>query len=412
MNDSHPDQPQAPDRRAGEHIRTAPRQMLATALVDSRARTVMLARAWQAHLGASLVVPQRPELNPPLWELGHIGWFQDWWVARNRQRRLGALADPDHTRDAPRVALADTFYDSSHVAHNERWALPLPDLAATLGDLEAGLRETLATLATEDDNDAALYFYRLVLLHEDMHAEAAIYMAQSLDIPIPADVLHLAPRLPSIAQRSFAAGPWTLGHAAGGFAFDNELAAHTVALPATEIDNTPVRWAQYLPFVEAGGYAQPRWWSDQGWVWRTATAAQGPSVLRRTSGPWEQKRYGRWQPCDLQADALHLSWYEAQAWCRWAGRRLPSEAEWERAAVSDAQFHWGGVWEWTASTFDAYPGFVPHPYVDYSAPWFGGRKVLRGASEATAPRMRHPRYRNFFGAGRTDIHAGFRSCAL
>ncbi len=412
MNDGQPEQRQAHDRHAGQHIRTAPHHDLAAALVDSRGRSVLLAHAWHAHLGDTLVVPQRPDLNPPLWELGHVGWFQRWWVARNRQRHRGALAEPHHTRPAPRLAQADAFYDSSRVAHNERWTLPLPDLAATLNDLEAGLQETLATLATEYDNDAALYFYRLVLLHEDMHAEAAIYMAQSLDIPIPDAVLHPAPRAPSIAQRRFLAGPWSLGHAGGGFAFDNELAAHTVVLPATVIDNTPVRWAQYLPFVKTGGYARPLWWSDQGWAWRTAAAAEGPCVLRRTDGAWEQKRYGRWQPCDLQADAVHLSWFEAQAWCRWAGRRLPSEAEWERAAVGDARFHWGGVWEWTASTFNAYPGFVPHPYVDYSAPWFGARQVLRGASEATAPRMRHPRYRNFFGAGRTDIHAGFRSCAL
>ena len=99
-----------------------------------------------------------------------------------------------------------------------------------------------------------------------------------------------------------------------------------------------------------------------------------------------------------------------QAWCQWAGRQLPTEAQWEKAALTQPDFQWGSVWEWTASTFMAYPGFLPHPYVDYSAPWFGSRPALRGASHATAPRMVHPRYRNYFPPERTDIYAGFRTC--
>jgi EgtB-related family protein len=108
---------------------------------------------------------------------------------------------------------------------------------------------------------------------------------------------------------------------------------------------------------------------------------------------------------------VHLSWYEADAWCRWAGRRLPTEAEWEAAAVSDPRFAWGEVWEWTASAFAPFVGFAAHPYRDYSRPWFDGRPVLRGASRATSLRMTHPRYRNYFTAERNDIYAGFRSCA-
>jgi EgtB-related family protein len=117
-------------------------------------------------------------------------------------------------------------------------------------------------------------------------------------------------------------------------------------------------------------------------------------------------------PLEPAEAACHLTLHEAEAWCRWAGRRLPTEAEWECAAVSAPDtFRWGDAWEWTASAFAPFPGFRPHPYRDYSAPWFDGRPVLRGASPFTQPRLRHPRYRNFFPATRSDVPAGFRSCA-
>jgi EgtB-related family protein len=109
--------------------------------------------------------------------------------------------------------------------------------------------------------------------------------------------------------------------------------------------------------------------------------------------------------------ATRLTAYEAEAWCRWAGRRLPTEAQWECAALTQPQFSWGQAWEWTASRFEPYPGFMPHPYRDYSAPWFGTRRVLRGACPATSPMLAHPRYRNFFEPQRCDVFAGFRSCA-
>jgi EgtB-related family protein len=181
-----------------------------------------------------------------------------------------------------------------------------------------------------------------------------------------------------------------------------------------------VRWAEVLPFVESGGYADERWWDEAGRRWLYATGAVAPRYLRRAEGAagtrtgthaWQRWRHGAWSPLDPTEPACHLSFHEAQAWCRWAGRRLPTEAEWERAAVSrpDA-FRWGDVWEWTASPFAPYPGFVAHPYRDYSAPWFDGRPVLRGASFMTQPRMRHPRYRNYFLPHRSDVPAGFRSC--
>lgn len=381
---------------AAEAARHGDRRILAAALADSRARTLALVDAYAAALGATLAVPPSPQLNPPHWELGHIGWFQDYWIARNRQRALGLACDPDHARPAGRMAQADALYDSSRVAHDTRWQLELPDLAATRAYLSAGLADTLALLAQTPPTDAALYFFRLALVHEDMHGEAAIYMAQALDIPLPAgiaDRLRAAARaLPEVRTLAFPAQAWTLGWHGDGFAFDNELAAHTVQVPAFEIDSAVVSWRRYLPFVEATGSAPPRY-------------------LRRNEGRWQRRVFGQWQDVVLDAPAVHLRWDEAEAWCQWAGRRLPTEAEWEVAALSDAQFRWGQVWEWTASRFAPYPGFVAHPYRDYSAPWFGDRYVLRGASAATSARMAHPRYRNYFTPERNDLHNGFRSCA-
>jgi len=377
-----------------EAARRGGRPVLAAALSDSRARTQALLGAYAAALGDSLAVPYSPQVNPPRWEAGHVGWFQDYWIARNRQRAQGIACDPDHERPAGRLPQADALYDSSRVAHPTRWQLDLPDLAATRAYLAEGLPETLSLLAAAPETDEALYFFRLALFHEDMHGEAGIYMAQALDIPLPESLLAPATALrPEARPLAFPAQTWMLGWCGDGFAFDNELLPREVALPAFEIDSEVVSWRRYLPFVEQGGAAAPRY-------------------LRRQDGRWQQRRFGRWQALSLDAPATHLAWSEADAWCRWAGRRLPGEAEWEMAASTRPEFRWGQVWEWTASRFLPYPGFAAHPYRDYSAPWFGDRYVLRGASRATSPRMAHPRYRNYFTPERNDLHNGFRSCAV
>lgn len=373
--------------------RSGSRDILAGALSDSRRRTLALLDAYVEKLGTALIVPYSTQLNPPLWEAGHVGWFQDYWIARSNQRGLGILADPEHERPSGRLPQADALYNSSRVPHETRWALPLPDLAATLRYLEEGLSETLALLADTPETDDDLYFFRLALFHEDMHSEAAVYMAQALNIPLPTALLAPPQALPPHATLRIPAQTWRLGHAGGGFAFDNELGAHDVDLAAFEIDASVLSWEHYLLFLEATGSEPPRYVRKHGDTWQSCLA-------------------GEWQALRLDTPATHLSWFEADAWCRWAGRRLPSEAEWEAAALTQPGFRWGQVWEWTASRFLPYPGFVAHPYRDYSAPWFGERYVLRGASRATSPRMAHPRYRNYFTPERNDIHAGFRSCAL
>ena len=436
--------------------------VLAKLLYASRTRTLALADAYAAALGDRLVVPYNTQLNPPLWELGHIGWFQEFWLARNPQRALGHRADPNCTRRASVLPQSDALYNSSLVPHASRWQLDLPDLAATKRYLSDTLASTLTLLANSPPGDAALYFFRLAMFHEDMHSEAAVYMAQALGLSLPTALTTTqrtgnaayVPADMNPATLHLPAADWLLGYAnsrgvaedgtqidtpasnalpgagAPGFAFDNELGPNRVSVNACEIDASPVTWRRYLPFVAAGGYAQASFWSEPGWQWLQSGQGAGlsapsqqapaqfcprylrPAGLRQTEHDWLACQFGQWHALDLDAPACHLSFFEAEAWCQWAGRQLPIEAQWECAAMTQPGFDWGTVWEWTASAFKPYPGFEPHPYVDYSAPWFGSRPVLRGASWATSPRMMHPRYRNYFTPDRNDLHAGFRSCSV
>lgn len=399
------------DLHSAQQARQGDAAWLAAALQDSRRETLATFARYEAALGAALAVPMRAELNPPLWELGHIGWFQSWWLARNPQRERGADADPLVPRAAAARAEADALYDSSNVPHDSRWSLPLPDAQATRADLAAQLEQTLQLLDGAPHDDRALYFHRLVLLHEDMHHEAALYMAQALDLPFAT----APPPLPRCGDElSFEACHWSLGHAGAGFAFDNELQSHDVPLAAFRIDTQVRRWADVLPFIEGGGYRDPRWWRAAGREWLASQGADPlPRYLRRAGDGWQQRVGGSWRALDPALPACHLTFFEAEAWCAWTGRRLPTEAEWECAAASRPdEFAWGAVWEWTSSPFAPYPGFVAHPYRDYSAPWFDGRPVLRGASFATQPRLRDARYRNYFVSARNDLFAGLRSCAV
>lgn len=384
---------------------------LSAAMRDTRASTLATFAAYERALGSDhFAVPYSPQLNPPLWELGHVGWFQEWWLRRNPERHRGTAADPDVPRPPPRRAGADALFDSGRVAHTDRWRLPIPTADALRDDLASGLQESLALLRDGGDSDDALYFFRLCLFHEDMHHEAAIYMAQHLGIALDG----WAPRQHgSTAEAHLPARVHTLGAPAEGFAFDNELARHEVSLDAYRIDTAPVNWGRYLHFVEGGGYRRREHWSEPGWAWLQSQGLQVPRYLRWTGTVWQRHTFGQWLDVDPAFPAMNVSCFEAQAYCAWAGRRLPTEAEWESAAGQLGRaFERGQVWEWTASAFAPYPGFVAHPYRDYSAPWFHTRQVLRGGSFATNPRIKHTRYRNFFAPDRNDVHAGFRTCAL
>ncbi len=373
-------------------MRRGDAQALAAALASLRDQTLAHFDAVAQVLQGQLRVAYDERINLPLWELGHIGWFEEFWISRNSQRRRGAAARLEAARAAPLQPDADALYDSSAVAHRRRWQLALPDAARTRQMLARVRERTMMLLRDAGDGDDALYFFRLALAHEAMHHEAGLMIAQHLGWP----VADGAPKsLGTRRELAVAGGTLHVGRDDGGFAFDNELGAHDVTVADFRIDSAPLTWRDLLPWFDAG-------------------AALPAHVARDDAFEHGFKRaaFGRWIALDLDAPAVHLSAHDALAWCEWAGRRLPTEHEWVWAQqyCGDA-FVWGEVWEWTSSPFAPFPGFVPHPYRDYSQPWFDGRPVLKGGSFATQPFMKHPHYRNFFEPHRSDVFAGFRSCA-
>ncbi len=431
-------------------LRRAGRDVLSLALMDARNHTLFLVGEYQKAMeegGDELELPSVPglnspglvpALNPPLWELGRIGWFQERWIGRNLQRHQGARADPRATPLASAFPRGDALWGEPGLPPARRWEATLPPLDDIKSYLLATLESTLDLLAMTPDEADALYFYRLALFHEDMRGEALVHMAQTLGmhlrLPLPA---------PGVVRDPITvpATRWMLGLSGGGggesglFVFDNEGPAHEVTVPEFEIDAQPVSWGQYAEFVADGGYDRPALWLPAGWDWLQAQQkqAEGRRAPRHVQeigvarslaardgarkslvGGVLQDWFGQTMRMALWAPVMHLSWWEADAWCRWAGRRLPTEVEWELAAhqAVGRGFRWGDAWEWTASSFSAYPGFAPGPWSAYSEPFFGQHKVLRGASIATRRRMKHLKFRHHAAPEVDHIFCGFRSCAL
>jgi ergothioneine biosynthesis protein EgtB len=376
---------------------------LAAALRESRA--TLLSRVDDID-EARWRVPKQAGVNPIAWELAHVAWFAEFWVLRGPHRR--SADGLVHAARPPHIAGPDEILDSARLPHAERWSAPLPSRLAVRVMLDEQIEACIAAIPGGED-DAALYAHRLSLFHEDMHGEALAWLRAALAWPAP----HGA-ALPSVAPRApvrMAGGPVHVGWGAGrrGFAFDNEAPGRDVVLAPFEIDAAPVTSGQFLRFVRAAGYEDPAWWPGTAGAWRAGHAVPHPARWRRAGDGWEVRWFDRWEPLEPDRPVIHVSAHEAQAYARWAGRRLPTAAEWEAAARS-AGIAWGGsVWEWTADAFEPYPGFAPGPYADYSAPWFGDHRELRGGSFATAPRLHDPCYRNFFQPDRTDVFAGFRT---
>jgi gamma-glutamyl hercynylcysteine S-oxide synthase len=406
-------------------MRRSGADVLSLALMDARNHTLALMRQFEERVpdlrfASDLSVPRMAEALPPLWLLGHVGWFQEYWISRNTQRHLGEQCPPQATRLASIEPQADLCFDPALTTRAQRWTASYPDLLSIKAYLLDTLESCLELLDKAGSSDQALYVYRMALAREDQVSEKFFVMAQSLGLKISApELLAQAPRMPI----SVPASRWMLGAAEEGFAWDNERPQHAIQVPEFEIDAQPVNWSQFVEFVDDGAYDDPRWWSHRGWEWLqsldTTAHGRGPRFVEQIGagergGAVLQRRFGQLQRAASGAPALHISWFEADAYARWAGRRLPTEVEWEMAAskLAGQGFRWGDVWEWTANTFSPYPGFKASPWLGYSVEHFEHCKVLRGASFATRARAKLPTYRGFARPHVTGGFYGFRTCAL
>lgn len=392
-------------------MRCAPAPMLQLGLMDARNRTL----GWLAAFDGLELPTAIPGFDPPWWLAGQAGWMQEWWIARHVQRGRGEAADPDGPRLASVLADADALFKPGAGNRLQRWLTEPPSGEVLRQYLADTLDTTLELLDKAGGDDAALHVYRQALHHEDRLGEALAALVQALDLaPERQQALverGLWPALPGRARRDalvIGGQRFALGSAPGGFVPPSERWQHEVQVPEFEIDAQPVCWSQFAEFVDDGGYDDPRWWSPAAWEQVEATGRRAPRYVEQVSGGVLARRGGRLQRVPGAQPVLHVSADEADAWCRWAGRRLPSEAEWELAAAVAAArgFAWGELCEWVAGSARAYPG---------GAGWPGGDeplRVQRGASAWGSARLRHPRARQAVAAGRDDGFVGFRSCAV
>ena len=432
---------------------TAPRDVVdgvAAMLADARERTLALV----SPLGdAALRTQHDPLMSPIAWDLGHIAHFEELWLTRN-------LDGPVAFTEMPGL-----FNPFEH-PRRERGALPLPSLAecvALMREIRARVLDRLEQAVVDDPARPLLYdgyVYHMVAQHEYQHDETILQTLQ-LKTGEPYRPLQRSP-LPS---GDAAGGASRMVRIAGGRveigtddrrrAYDNERPRHTVELAPFWMDAYPVTNGSYLQFMEAGGYRTRGWWSDAGWRWLEDAGIESPKYWRRDGSTWRVRTMDHVEQVDPRKPVCHVCYHEAEAFAAWAGKRLPTEYEWEAAASWDPAagraraYPWGDedasaalanvdqltfgvapvgayprnvspsgcygmigdVWEWTSSDFDGYPGFRAFPYAEYSEAFFGTEyKVLRGGSWATRPGAVRNTFRNWDYPIRRQIFSGFR-CA-
>ena len=422
---------------------------LAARLAAVRERTALLV---QQLSDDALNAVHSPLMSPIAWDLGHIATFEDLWLA---QSAFG------------RPALRDELggvYDPAAAPRSERGSLPYlrsEDVLAYMDEVRERVLDLLAAADLSPSGGRLLehgFVYEMVLRHEQQHTETILQTLQIMTseryVPPARSALAAAGERPR-ETALVPAGPFDMGAPQGGFAYDNERPRHVVDVAAFRIDRTPVTNGEFLEFVGDGGYERAELWSAEGRRWREREQAGAPLYWRRDGDAWLARSFSDWAAVDPDLPVCHVSWFEADAYARWAGKRLPTEAEWEKAAAWDPAagaslaLPWGDgdagpeqanldqlgygcapagayaagesplgvrqaigdVWEWTASGFERYPGFEAFPYPEYSQDFFGGPfRVLRGGSWATQAGAVTNTFRNWDHPQRRQIFAGFR-CA-
>ncbi len=435
------------------HISQQTIQGLIADLKDARQRTLALIKGLDQQ---QIIGPKLATVNPLLWEIGHVAYFHELWILRHLDGNDSFLPN------------ADELYDSINIAHDDRWDLPLLSLEQTMQYMQQVLDAEINRLQIKTVTEEDIYLTRYALFHEDMHTEAYTYTRRTLNYPAPVFNNTV------INDKNDSAGPlegdavinggeYYLGAANDiDFCFDNEKWQHPVIVKPFAIAKAATNYQQFADFVNDDGYKNKQFWSDEGWAWLQNNHITTPNGWKKDpQGNWLIKQFDKWQNMRPHAAVIHINWYEANAWCAWAKRRLPTEAEWELAASGSPQninekrtYPWGNnwgstlpaphlanmnsramgtidvgalpqsdsafgcrqmlgnCWEWVSDTFNPYPGFTPDMYADYSQPLFGQTKVLRGGGWCTPSRMIRNTWRTYYGPDRNDVFGGFRSCAL
>ncbi len=393
-------------------------------VVDSVAHGLESARqrtAWLTRLDdVELTTQHSPLMSPLVWDLAHIGQQEELWLLRGG----------DSARQGMLAADVERLYNAFEHPRAGRASLPLLTPRESRGFIADVRGRVLDGLdAQRDENPAAYFPYVMVEQHEQQHAET---MTATHQLCQKDPVLGVGAALPSgrlIGHESVLvpAGPFVLGveGTEEPWSLDNERPSHTVDLQTFRIGRVPVSNGEWQRFIDHGGYEQAHWWSKEGWRHRCQAGLDGPLFWNADGS---RRRFGVVEPIPPDEPVQHVCFFEAQAYAAWAGARLPTEQEWEKACVWDPTWRsrrrwpWGehasvygmeqsigDVWEWTSSPFEPWPGFSPMPYAAYSAPFFGGNfRVLRGGSWATGGHAVRPSFRNWDLPIRRQIFCGVR----